>query len=110
MRDTRVWKTMRRLPLVLVPAALIILLPPAAAVDPGSLDGLNGWIKGAAILGVLGTDGVAVGFLMLIVTEVGRYKLLRALAGIPLFSRFDKDEVLEHTTREQLYQYIRNNP
>jgi predicted transcriptional regulator len=72
--------------------------------------GTNGWVQAAALVGVVGTSGVAVGLLVLVATEIGRYKLLRAAAAVPLFSRFDKDEVLEHNTREQLYQYIRNNP
>lgn len=101
---------MRRLPLVFVPVAIAFAASPASALDLGAFDGTSGWVQGAAILGLVGTGGVALGILGLVVTEVGRYKLLRALAGIPLFSRFEKDDVLEHNTREQLYQYIRNNP
>lgn len=91
--------------------ATVALAPTAEAALPfSSHEGPNGWVKAAAIVGVVGTGGVAIGLLVFVATEMGRYKLLKTFAALPLFSRFEKDEVLEHNTREQLYQYIRNNP
>jgi len=102
---------MRGLAYAILAAALVPSMASAASplADPSG-SGSNAWIQAAAIVGVVGTGGVAVGLLVMVATELGRYKLLRAAAAVPLFSRFDKDEVLEHNTREQLYQFIRNNP
>jgi DNA-binding MarR family transcriptional regulator len=90
--------------------AALAVATPGVALSPSDLEGLGGWVQTAAILGVVGTGGLAIGLLAMVATEIGRYKLFKACAALPLFSRFDKDEVLEHNTREQLYQYIRNNP
>lgn len=68
------------------------------------------WMEMAAIAGVVGTGGAALGVIATLSTEIGRYKLFKALSVVPLFSRFERDDVLEHNTREQLYQFIRNNP
>lgn len=43
-------------------------------------------------------------------TEVGRYKFFGMLGALGLFSRLEKDEVLAHEKREQVYQYIKDNP
>lgn len=68
------------------------------------------WVQGAAVVGAVGTGGMLLGTVAIAATEVGRYKALKLLAAVPLFSRFEKDEVLDHNRREQLYQYIKNNP
>lgn len=73
-------------------------------------DGAGAWVKTAAIVGAVGAGSAGVAALGMAATEVGRYKFLKFLIGIPLFSRFEKDQVLEHGTREQLYHFIKENP
>lgn len=68
------------------------------------------WVETAAVVGAIGTGGVALAGVAAVSTEIGRYKFLKLLMAVPLFTRFDKDEVLEHSTRDQLYQYIQNHP
>lgn len=43
-------------------------------------------------------------------TEYGRWMLLRWLIGIPGFSRLEKDDVLEHDRRSEIYEFILQNP
>ena len=62
------------------------------------------WI---AVAGGVGVGAVALAFLL---TEFGRVKALGGLAAIGLFSRLEKDEVLAHEKREQVYQFIKDNP
>ncbi len=71
---------------------------------------LGAFVKTAAVIGAVGTSGALLGGAAFVSTEFGRYKAFKLLAMIPLFSRFEKDDVLVHNTREQLYQFIRNNP
>lgn len=60
-----------------------------------------------AVSGGVGLSLVAVAFLC---TEFGRVKALGGLAALGLFSRLEKDEVLAHEKREQVYQFIKDNP
>ena len=41
-------------------------------------------------------------------TEYGKYATM--FVGAPLYSRIHKDKVLEHSTREEIYNYIKLNP
>jgi DNA-binding MarR family transcriptional regulator len=43
-------------------------------------------------------------------TEYGRFQLWKLLILLPGFSRMEKDEVLEHTKRDELYRFIKQNP
>jgi predicted transcriptional regulator len=46
-----------------------------------------------------------------ILTETGKYKLLALLAfSFPLFTRINKDDVLDHFVRGEIYGYIKANP
>ncbi len=56
--------------------------------------------------------GVAVGTvgIAFLLTEFGRVKALSGLAALGLFSRLEKDEVLAHEKRDQVYQFIKDNP
>lgn len=91
---------------------LLAIAPLAVASGPGpaASPSVSAWVTVAAVVGVVSMGGVAVTMGALLASEVGRYKLVRLLAGVPFFTRFAKDEVLEHNTREQLYQFIRANP
>lgn len=60
-----------------------------------------------AIGGGIGVGVLAMGF---VATEFGRFKALSGLAGLGLFSRLEKDDVLAHEKREQVYQFIKDNP
>lgn len=64
----------------------------------------------AAWIGVSTTGGFLLVGLAALGTEIGRYRLLKALTVLGLFSRFDRDEVLDHERRDRLYQYIKANP
>lgn len=55
----------------------------------------------------VGVGAIGVAFLL---TEFGRVKALSSLAALGLFSRLEKDEVLAHEKREQVYQFIKDNP
>lgn len=68
----------------------------------------EGFGTGLLIAGTLAGGVGAAGVGGFFATEFGRYKFFKALAILPLFSRFEKDEVLVHSTREQLYQIIRD--
>ncbi|HEX9815668.1 MAG TPA: MarR family transcriptional regulator [Candidatus Thermoplasmatota archaeon] len=79
-------------------------------VQSGSA-GLSGTVKdvGAAV----GFTFMGGGFLLLIAgfaTEYGRFNLWKLLFLIPGFSRLEKDEVLEHNKRDELYRFIKQNP
>ncbi len=43
-------------------------------------------------------------------TEYGRWMLLRWLFWLPGFSRLEKDDVLEHDRRSEIYSFIQQNP
>lgn len=43
-------------------------------------------------------------------TEYGRWMLLRWLFWIPGFTRLEKDDVLEHDRRSEIYSFIQQNP
>lgn len=77
------------------------------------LDAKVWWTQLQAPVAWVGGSATGLAFLVTmgwLVTEVGRYKLLKALAMFPFFSRFEKDEVLENDRRDRLYHYIRRNP
>jgi DNA-binding MarR family transcriptional regulator len=58
--------------------------------------------------GAAGAFGLA-GFALLL-TELGRYKFFRLFFLVPGFTRVEKDQVLEHSTRDELYNFIKTNP
>ena len=62
-----------------------------------------------AISSAAGTGGVAVlGFAL---TETGKYKLLASLSLlIPLYTRIQKEDVLDQFVRGEIYGYIKANP
>ena len=64
----------------------------------------------ASIFAVSGGIVAATAALAVLATEFGRWKFLGMLGGLGLFSRLEKDEVLAHEKREEVYQYIKNNP
>ncbi len=73
--------------------------------------GLSGTVKdvGAAV----GFTFMGGGLLVLaagLATEYGRFQLWKLLFLIPGFSRLEKDEVLEHNKRDELYRFIKQNP
>jgi predicted transcriptional regulator len=63
---------------------------------------------GAVAAGALATGALTLAALALF--EPTRYLLLKRIVAVPGFTRFAKDEVLEHDRRGELYQYIKNNP
>ncbi|HEX9816742.1 MAG TPA: hypothetical protein VGB18_07165, partial [Candidatus Thermoplasmatota archaeon] len=80
------------------------IAPPSGAAQSDSnipVDSKAG--QWAAIAGGVGVGTVAIAFLL---TEFGRVKALSGLAALGLFSRLEKDEVLSHEKREQVYQFI----
>jgi DNA-binding transcriptional ArsR family regulator len=80
----------------------------ASAVEAGGNAGRSA--ESALPWGVVATGGiVALGGGAWFVPRL-RYGLMRLLVAIPLFSRFEKDQVLEHERRESIYQFVRNNP
>lgn len=73
--------------------------------------GLSGTVKdvGAAV----GFTFMGGGLLVLaagLATEYGRFQLWKLLFLIPGFTRLEKDEVLEHNKRDELYRFIKQNP
>lgn len=73
--------------------------------------GLGGTVKDVgAIVGFTFMGGglivLAAGF----ATEYGRFHLWKLLFLIPGFTRLEKDEVLEHNKRDELYRFIKQNP
>jgi predicted transcriptional regulator len=42
-------------------------------------------------------------------TEAGKFKIFTVFL-IPLYSKIKKDQILDHFTRGQIYQYIKRNP
>lgn len=80
-------------------------------VHPGTSRTLGGTVRdvGAFVgFGFLGTS-----LLVLVAglaTEYGRFHLWKVLFLIPGFTRLEKDEVLEHAKRDELYRFIKQNP
>jgi DNA-binding MarR family transcriptional regulator len=64
-----------------------------------------GAIIGYTTVGVASAAGIAV-----LATEFARYKFFKLLFLIPGFSRLEKDEVLEHNKRDELYRFIKTTP
>lgn len=63
-----------------------------------------------AVIGY-GTLGIGLaGLGLALSTESGRFHLWKWLVLVPGFTRIEKDEVLEHQKREELYRFIRENP
>jgi DNA-binding MarR family transcriptional regulator len=66
--------------------------------------------------GTVTTIGISAGILSLIgyalATETGKYSILKHLLFlvIPLYHKVQKDKVLDHYLRKQIYKYIQSNP
>lgn len=76
-----------------------------AVVDAGD-GGFTSLSPLGYVAGALALAGVG----LVLATEVGRFQLWKWLVLLPGFSRLEKDEVLVHAKRDQLYQFIRSNP
>lgn len=64
-----------------------------------------GAVIGYTTVGVVGLAGVAA-----LMSEFARYKMFKLLFLIPGFTRLEKDEVLEHGKRDELYRFIKTTP
>ena len=79
-------------------------------IQTGAPSGWTGLVKDSGVVAgyaVAGTAGL-LGFAFLF-TEFGRYHALKLLFLLPGFSRVQKDAVLEHAKREELYNFIKSN-
>ena len=73
--------------------------------------GLTGTVKDVGAY--VGFTFMGGGLLVLaagLATEHGRFQLWKLLFLIPGFTRLEKDEVLEHSKRDELYRFIKQNP
>jgi DNA-binding MarR family transcriptional regulator len=74
-------------------------------------DGLAGTARDiGAVIGYSAVGIGAVGAGLALGTEYFRYKALKWLVLVPGFTRLEKDEVLEHSKRDELYKFIKTNP
>ncbi|MBI2077983.1 MAG: winged helix-turn-helix transcriptional regulator [Euryarchaeota archaeon] len=81
-----------------------------AGSDPNAANAPDEGLPLPTILAASGGIVAATAAAAFLATEFGRWKFLGMLGGLGLFSRLEKDEVLAHEKREEVYQYIKNNP
>ncbi|MEA2053518.1 MAG: helix-turn-helix domain-containing protein, partial [Candidatus Thermoplasmatota archaeon] len=57
-----------------------------------------------------GAGGIGLLSLLIIFTESGKYKFLSFLLFIPLYTRFNKEDILDNFVRGQIYGFIKTQP
>lgn len=85
------------------PTVITFTIQRGGASSGGTIQDV-GLLLGVSAGGTVGLLGVAMLF-----TEVGRYNFLKFLFLLPGFTRVHKDAVLEHSKREELYNFIKAN-
>ncbi|HEX9815671.1 MAG TPA: winged helix-turn-helix transcriptional regulator [Candidatus Thermoplasmatota archaeon] len=86
-----------------VPGEVTFTLQSGAAPSSGTVKDV-GAVVGYTVAGTAGLLGLSALF-----TEFGRYHFLRLLFLLPGFTRVQKEAVLEHSKREELYNFIKSN-